>query len=142
MEALAFHDASKFLGKLSSGTLRLTEDNRGLRAEVDLPDTTVGRDVRELIQRGDITAGSFGMFDDTTKTITRREQDTVIHELHDIDAFEVSVLTRPPAYPATEGTVNVRSLDEWVEQEVARADKAKALKLRMLENRIKDTRKK
>ena len=58
--ALFNHDPNNLLGRSSAGTLRLTEDDKGLRYEVDLPNTTLGRDVAELLRRGDITGSSFG----------------------------------------------------------------------------------
>ena len=58
--ALFNHDPNHLLGRSSAGTLRLAEDDKGLRYEVDLPDTTLGRDVAELLRRGDITGSSFG----------------------------------------------------------------------------------
>lgn len=40
------HDTGRVLGRLSAGTLRCEEDDKGLRVEIDLPDTTDGRDVK------------------------------------------------------------------------------------------------
>jgi len=59
VRALVDHDASKVLGRTTAGTLRLAKDDRGLRVEIDPPDTTVGRDVVALVQRGDVTGMSF-----------------------------------------------------------------------------------
>jgi HK97 family phage prohead protease len=53
------HDANMLLGRLSAGTLRLTDDTVGIRYSIDLPDTTVGRDVAEMLRRRDITGSSF-----------------------------------------------------------------------------------
>ena len=49
------HDPNHLLGRVSAGTLRLAEDDHGLRYEIDLPNTTLGRDVAELLRRGDVT---------------------------------------------------------------------------------------
>lgn len=57
--ALYQHDPALVLGRQSSGTLRLATDDHGLEYEVDLPDTTYARDLRELVERGDITGASF-----------------------------------------------------------------------------------
>lgn len=54
------HDVNLLLGRTAAGTVRLEEDNVGLRYEIDLPDTTLGRDLAELLKRGDITGSSFG----------------------------------------------------------------------------------
>lgn len=54
------HDTSKLLGRQASGTLRVGTDSQGLEFELDLPNTTLGRDVQELAERGDITGASIG----------------------------------------------------------------------------------
>lgn len=53
------HEDAGLLGRTNSGTLRLTSDSTGLEYEVDLPDTSTGRDVAELARRGDVTRSSF-----------------------------------------------------------------------------------
>jgi HK97 family phage prohead protease len=45
------------LGATHSGTLRLSQDQRGLFYEIDLPETRA--DVGELVERGDMTGSSF-----------------------------------------------------------------------------------
>ena len=60
VRALFNHDANYVLGRNRSGTLRMEEDSDGLRYEIDLPDTAVGRDVAALLERGDISGSSFG----------------------------------------------------------------------------------
>ncbi len=60
VRALFNHDPNKLLGRSSAGTLRLGVDGTGLHYELDLPDTTDGRDVAVLLERGDITGSSFG----------------------------------------------------------------------------------
>lgn len=57
--ALFNHEADHVLGRKSAGTLRLWEDAKGLRYEVDLPDTATGRDVATLLERRDIIGSSF-----------------------------------------------------------------------------------
>lgn len=58
--ALHEHDPKMFLGRTSSGTLRLFDGTSELRYEIDLPDTTVGRDVANLLERRDVKGASFG----------------------------------------------------------------------------------
>ena len=54
------HDTSRVLASKRAGTLRLSESQRGLEVEADLPDTTDGRDMAVLLKRGDIDSMSFG----------------------------------------------------------------------------------
>lgn len=56
------HRDEFLLGRVSSGTLRLRTDEVGLDYEVDLPDTSTGRDVGELAGRGDLRHSSFAFF--------------------------------------------------------------------------------
>jgi HK97 family phage prohead protease len=53
------HRYDTILGRTSSGTLRLSEDDIGLVAEIDIPDTTLGADLRALVKRGDVRGMSF-----------------------------------------------------------------------------------
>jgi HK97 family phage prohead protease len=48
------------LASTRSGTLRLSEDAKGLAVSADVADTTLGRDLRVLAKRGDLGAMSYG----------------------------------------------------------------------------------
>jgi HK97 family phage prohead protease len=52
------HDDSALLGTVASGSLALSVDNVGLSYSVDLPNTSVGNDVGELVARGDVSGSS------------------------------------------------------------------------------------
>jgi HK97 family phage prohead protease len=119
------HDTGRVLGRQKSGTLRVAEDERGLRFEIDAPDTTDGRDAVELIGRGDLDGTSFAfrmIEDEWTRTgrIHRRE-------LVAVDVFDVSVVTFP-AYPETE--VALRSL-RVLEESGARRSRTAAARRRL-----------
>lgn len=60
IRALFNHNEDAVLGRLKAGTLRLSEDSDGLRYEIDLPDTSAGRDLAVSLERGDISGSSFG----------------------------------------------------------------------------------
>lgn len=100
------HDRNRVLGRQSTGTLRLKEDEKGLAVEIDLPDTTDGRDAKTLIQRGDISGMSFGF------CVTHEEwdetQDPPLRTIHKVDLREVSIVSEP-AYDDT--SIAMRSLD-------------------------------
>jgi HK97 family phage prohead protease len=103
------HDSSMVLGSTRAGTLRLFEDDMGLRVEAVLPDTTAGRDAKVLIQRGDVTGFSFGFTvpanGDSWNT------DGTERTLKSVRLLEVSTGVAFPAYPTT-ATAQVRSLEE------------------------------
>lgn len=100
IRAIYEHDNKALLGKVGSSTLRLKEDADGLAFELDLPDTTLGRDLAELVKRGDVSGCSFG-FIPTKETWLDN-----LRELRDVDLHEIT-LTASPAYPET--SVQVRS---------------------------------
>jgi HK97 family phage prohead protease len=96
--ALAEHDHRSLLGRLTAGNLTLEEDAVGLRFQLELPNTQLGRDVRELVARG-ILRGmsfSFGIIRDSWGTDAGKRRRTV----HDLTMYEISVVGSP-AYPAT-----------------------------------------
>jgi HK97 family phage prohead protease len=114
------HDTSAVLGSTRAGTLNLYEDEKGLRVEATLPNTTHGRDARELIKRKDVTGFSFGF------TIPGRGGDEWNAEgtertLKSVRLHEVS-LTPFPAYTATNGTAQVRGLDKLAKRAEVDAD--------------------
>lgn len=113
VRALMNHDANLVLGRTKSGTLNLREDKNGLHFDCDMPDTQTGRDLRELIKRGDIDGCSFGFR--VMKQSWREEKSkdgkmVQYREIEDVDLFDVGPVTFP-AYPQT--SVDARSL--WPE---------------------------
>jgi HK97 family phage prohead protease len=104
VRALFNHDADNLLGRTRSRTLRLSVDSRGLRYEIDLPDTTVGRQVAALVRRWDVTGSSFAF--DTRDYREYWEGSTRIRELTDVKLYDVGPVTFP-AYTGT--TAGVRA---------------------------------
>jgi uncharacterized protein len=85
------------LGRTSSGTLRLSEDTRGLAFEIDVPATTLGNDVLVLAQRRDLGGMSFGF-----RILEEAWPDKRTRELRAVELAEISVITGgQPAYPGT-----------------------------------------
>jgi uncharacterized protein len=102
VRALVEHDPMAVIGRNKAGTLRLNEDEQGLAVEIDIPDTSVGRDLLVSLRRGDKSQMSFGFT--VNKADDDYEENTRI--LRDVSLFDVSVVTYP-AYPTT--TAQVRS---------------------------------
>ncbi|MEI9425543.1 HK97 family phage prohead protease [Mesorhizobium sp. Cs1299R1N1] len=96
--ALADHDQRAVLARTRSGTLRLSEDSRGLAFELDVPDTSAGRDILALAERGDIGGASFGFT--IGKDGERWQGDR--RQLSNIVLHEISVVQSWPAYGGTE----------------------------------------
>jgi Escherichia/Staphylococcus phage prohead protease len=101
--ALYNHDPANLLARTTAGTMSLAEDSVGLKTEINLPPTTLGRDIYELVKRSDLRGMSLGFH------VTRDSWNTkhTERELLAIDLHEVSIVARP-AYPQT--TIEARSL--------------------------------
>jgi hypothetical protein len=123
--ALMDHDPSRVLGRTRSGTLRLSEDSKGLAFSLDLPDTAAGRDVLELAQRSDLGGMSFGFMVPKGGDSWAGERRT----LRAVTLHEISVVSAHPAYPDTSIALRSRCHDGNTQQrrralilaEVARA---------------------
>lgn len=108
------HDWGKVLGRTKSGTLRLEEDERGLKFEVELPNTTDANNLIESMSRGDIDQCSFGFI--PTEETWDYNTDPVLRTVNEVELFEVSIVSLP-AYQDTEAAL-ARSKQE-VQQDIA-----------------------
>lgn len=103
--ALADHDATKVLARTRSGTLRLSEDARGLAFELDLPDTQAGHDIEALAARGDLGGMSFGFTAAKDGEQWQGERRT----LKRVTLHEISVVSAFPAYQGTTAALRART---------------------------------
>lgn len=109
IRALWNHNPDFVLGRNRSGTLRLYEDERGLKIEITPPDTQQSRDLLESIRRGDVDQMSFGFrtLQDAWSKLPDDPMET--RELIEVELFDVSPVTYP-AYPQT--SIATRSAQE------------------------------
>lgn len=130
VRALFDHDPGRVLGRSSAGTLRLSEDAAGLSCEIDLPDTSDGRDLVALLRRRDITGMSFGfevMHDEWDDS-----GDIPLRTIHRVKLWEVSAVTWP-AYSGT--SIAMRSLEEA--RKAVRASNYRFARARVAERRAR-----
>jgi len=106
------HNSDMVLASKRSGTLTLMEDEKGLRVEAELPNTTAGNDLRELLRTGVVSKMSFGFT--VPRGGDRWSEDGRTRELREVALHEVSVVTGFPAYEATAAAV--RSLSALSER--------------------------
>jgi hypothetical protein len=120
------------LGRLRSGTLALTRDQRGLRYDVTLGRTSIARDTVESVQRGDLVGSSFKFSLDPVDGIAVIERAKFPTDMPLIEIRRVKELidVGPVTFPQYAGTsVQVRSVPHLVSDLFAQAmDEAIALR--------------
>ncbi|WP_410657842.1 HK97 family phage prohead protease [Amycolatopsis sp. lyj-112] len=133
VRALYNHDPMYVLGRNKAGTLRLSQDDKGLHYEVDMPDTQTGRDVYESIQRGDISQSSFAFYPVAGKTPTEWERSEegryLVRTLQEVKLKDVSPVTYPAYQDATVGVRAAENIAEMRGLELGDKDLAEALEL-------------
>ncbi|WP_104116963.1 HK97 family phage prohead protease [Arthrobacter sp. B1805] len=120
------HDDNGLLGTTEGETLRLSVDGTGLLYEVDLPNTTTGRDVSELAKRGDLRYSSFA-FRTVSDEWDFTEQGFPLRTLTAVQLVDVAPVNNP-AYRDT--TTGLRSLAERLHMDLAEVRQAKPEELR------------
>ncbi len=77
------HDMDKPLGKI----VKLDEDEKGLYFEAEIPKTTLGKDVIELMKAGVITENSVGILP------IQKDNSGEYRELNEVKLYEISAVT-------------------------------------------------
>ncbi len=112
------HDANLILARTTNGTLRLSVDDKGLKYEADMPNTSTARDLMELLKNGTINQSSFAF---TVEEDSWEVKDGM--NIRTIDKvarlYDTSVVTFP-AYNSASSSVALRSMKEWQEKEEAK----------------------
>lgn len=92
------HSDSFLLGRVSSGTLRVWQDETGLGYEVKMPNTTYANDLIELMRRGDVNQSSFAFLVGRDRWEKRNGKNVrIIEKVSRLIDVSPVVL---PAYPA------------------------------------------
>jgi len=116
VRALINHDGNLILARTTSGTLKLSTDEKGLKYEFDMPQTSYGKDLAISMKRGDVTQSSFAFTVENDNWETKDGMDvrtiTKVKRL-----FDVSPVTYP-AYPdADDLVIAKRSLSVYKEKQ-------------------------
>ena len=120
------HDAGEPLASTRSGTMKLTEDEIGLRVEARLPQTTRGKDLAVLLRDGIVGKMSFGF--NVIKDSWNAEGNE--RRLKSVRLFEVSAVVWP-AYAST--SASVRGLDLVAQRAAVDADELADVMLKIEE---------
>jgi HK97 family phage prohead protease len=112
VRALWNHDPAVVLGRTRNNTLRVVEDDHGLRVEIDPPRGGLFDGLVENVRRGDVTGMSFAFTVNEDAWDGKRTQ----RMLRDVNLHEVSLATFP-AYPQTDIAVRSVTLEDYEESD-------------------------
>lgn len=117
LRALFNHDPSRLLGRMGAGTLRVTDDNVGLAYQIDLPETSIGRDLSALIARGDIDGSSFTFIPTGARSVSwaRTQRGFPLRQIRSMKMRDLGPVTFP-AYPDAEVALRSLALSSIAEQ--------------------------
>lgn len=116
------HDLSQPLGRVSSGTAKVWQDERGLHYTCKLPDTSWARDLTALMARGDVSQNSFGFsVPPNGDAFSMQADGTVLRTVTQAVLWEISVVTTP-AYSTVENVVSLRSCPVDLREKIAQRD--------------------
>lgn len=115
VKALVDHKPTNLLGRTTSGTLIVKEDDKGLKMTVAVPDTTLGRDTVTLVKRGDLSQMSFAFY--TKEDRWERTDDGELRTVIAAELVDVSIVTYP-AYEATSVMARSALADVGISTEV------------------------
>src|SRR5215216_2240939 len=104
VRALLNHNPSEVLGRTKSGTLRLFDEQRGLRFEIDVPDSPLGENVKSAVKRGDLDGASFRF------QVGEEEWTDDLRTVKSVKALHDVTLATYPAYP--DSSVELRSREQ------------------------------
>ena len=112
------HDANYVLARTTNGTLRMSVDEKGLRYEADMPNTSTARDLVELLKNGTVNQSSFAFIveDDSWEVKDGINIRTInkVSRLYDLSSVVY------PAYSEASSSVALRSMEQWQEKEEAK----------------------
>lgn len=117
IKMLIDHTKSRMLARsrYGEGSLQLEIDEYGLKFRFEIPDTTDGQFIREMVKRNDYNGCSFAFTDDIVDVEYDKERGMAKRYVRKIKQLYDCSIVADPAYSDTE--VSVRSLDEVIERE-------------------------
>lgn len=113
------HDGNQVLGRTKSKTMRLSADARGLKYEIDPPDTQSARDAVKVLERGDVDGSSFAFLPNKVTWEEQRKADgsmLYIRWIDEVRLYDVGPVTFP-AYESTESGVRASGGDSTAKAE-------------------------
>jgi uncharacterized protein len=108
--ALMDHAPDKVLARTANGSLRLSEDARGLAFELDVPATTAGNDALAMVEARLAGGCSFGF---RVPSGGEAWPSRNVRELRAVELVEISIVSAHPAYGQTTISARARTDVDW-----------------------------
>lgn len=130
------HDAGDVLARSRNGegTLEITVDDVGVKFRFAVPDTTVGRDITQLIERGDISECSFAFWvktDEWRSGVCFGDKKMDERRILEVEKLaDLSIVMRG-AYPTTSVGIDERSLVNAMREAQHSAPKATGMSVEL-----------
>lgn len=122
--ALYHHDFQSVIGTTDNATLRLTPDDIGVKCEIDLPNTSTGRDVAELVAKRYVRGMSFAMVSTPRGVRTVENGETIL----DVEAFAADEITITPIPAFQQTDIDVKPDAEFAATRIAHAHRLERFK--------------
>jgi len=131
------HDDTKMLARTRSKTLNLFEDEVGLRYEFVPPNTQLGRDVVEQVNRGDLDESSFRYsVSENNISWSRAEDGYAVRTISKVSSLRDVCLTANGAFGGTDVGLASRGLVEFEELESERKAETERKEIEDLEQKL------
>ena len=112
--ALFNHDYNFPLAARNNNSLEIIHDEKGIRYRFEMPNTSYGNDLLELMRSGLVSQSSFAFTVRGEDTKWEKDKDKYVRHINKIEKlYDVSPVT-VPAYPDTSAAV--RSLEQYKEE--------------------------
>ncbi len=132
------HDEDKVLARSNhgQGSLKLTVDDYGLKYEFESPNTNLGNELIEYINRGDINKSSFcfSMDNEADSQKWEKREGKLYRTIYKIDKLYDIATVWQPAYSGT--SVSCRDLDNTLEEIKNREEKFDNMMKELIEYEI------
>lgn len=131
--AVKDHDMRQLLARTGNGSLRITSDEKGVKTEIDIPDTSLGRDTYEEVKSQLVKGMSFaGYLGSTTKTDTPK-----LFAVNKFAADEVTVTAFPRMTETSITAMGLLAPEPPTENIIAREKDFRANLTKLQEYRLK-----
>lgn len=112
IKMLINHNKERMLARsrYGEGTLRLTVDDYGVKFSFQIPDTSDGQYIREMVNRKDFNGCSFSFVDEDVVLDWNRERGCATRKVKKVRALFDCSIVADPAYSDTE--VSVRQIED------------------------------